>query len=216
MNKQNNQTAAALGAIANAVNWEAQSLNLQAIIEAGNKGELGGPLTGWLVEQGWLTQVQAMKVEVLPKEAELPDGIISVNRTTPLPHPEWVKDALYDESVGPAEIDPSKAELWLHDDQKTGVVTGTAIHNYLGEKKMIEGCYGLRELLAIQAKGITYFHKHFKGKVVFGWKGTVRHRDGNLLVPYLYVGGGKVVLRWDWLGRGWRASSPALRVASGT
>ncbi len=216
MSNQNNQTAAAIGAITNAVDWEAQGLNLQAIVEAGNQGKLGGPLTKWFIEYGWLTPAQAMKVEVLPKDAELPNGIISINRTTPLRHPEWVKEPLYDESMGPAEIDPSKAEQWLHDSQKTGVVTGTVIHDYLVEKKMIESCYGLRELLAIQAKGIAYFRKHFKGMAVFGWKGTVRHRDDNLHVPYLVDDGGKVILHWYWLDNDWSSRNPALRVASGS
>ncbi len=214
MKNQNNQAAAAIASIAQNVNWEAQGLNLQAIIKAGNKGLLGPALTKWLVSEGWLP-AQEVSVEVLPKNAVLPDGLISINRTTPLPHPEWVKEALYDESVGPAKIDPSKAEQWLHETQKTGVVTGVTIHDYLVEHNMIAGCYGLRELLAIQAKDIAYFRKHWKGKAVFGWKGTVRLRDGGLRVPYLCVGGGEVVLDWGGLGRDWNANRPALRVASG-
>lgn len=216
MKNQNNQTAAAIGAIACAVNWEAYDLDLQAIVEAGNQGKLSVPLTKWLVDQGWLTPAQSVDVEVLPKDAELPDGLIPINRTVPLPHPEWVMEVLYDESVGPAEIDPAKAELWLHDNQKTGVTTGLVIHDHLVKNEMIDSCYGLRELLAIQAKDIAYFRKHWKGKAVFGWKGTVRHRDGILRVPYLYDDGVKVVLCWRWLGHDWNSNRPAFRVASGS
>ncbi len=49
----NNQTAAALAAIANAVDWEKTGLDQQAIIEAANQGRLGGPLTAWLVAREW-------------------------------------------------------------------------------------------------------------------------------------------------------------------
>ncbi len=48
-----NQTAAVIGVIANAVNWEREDLDLQAVIRAGNQGRLGVPLTDWLVSRGW-------------------------------------------------------------------------------------------------------------------------------------------------------------------
>ena len=51
--KMNNQTAATLAAIANAVDWEKTGFDQQAIIEAANQGKLGGPLTSWLVTQEW-------------------------------------------------------------------------------------------------------------------------------------------------------------------
>ena len=51
-----NQLAAAIAAVTTGVNWERSGLNLQAIIEAGNQGKLGKPLTDWLVSQGWNTK----------------------------------------------------------------------------------------------------------------------------------------------------------------
>jgi hypothetical protein len=48
-----NQTASAIAAVANAVNWERQGLDLQAIIQAGNQGRLGKSLTDWLIAKGW-------------------------------------------------------------------------------------------------------------------------------------------------------------------
>ena len=53
----NNQTAAALSAIATSVNWERSGLDLQAIVEAGNQGKLGKPLTDWLIAQSWKEKV---------------------------------------------------------------------------------------------------------------------------------------------------------------
>jgi hypothetical protein len=85
-----NQTAAAIAAIAGAVNWERKGLDLQAIIEAGNKGELGAPLTDWLAGRMWAngqaTQVAESK-PALPSPLELlllPLGTVLVSPTTSL------------------------------------------------------------------------------------------------------------------------------------
>ena len=47
------QTAAAFATIGKSVDWERAGFNLQAIVEAGNRGELGKPLTDWLASKGW-------------------------------------------------------------------------------------------------------------------------------------------------------------------
>ena len=49
-----NQTASAVAAIANAVNWERKGLDLQLVIEAANQGRLGESLTDWLTSRGWI------------------------------------------------------------------------------------------------------------------------------------------------------------------
>ena len=48
-----NQTAAAIAAIVNAVDWERKGFDLQTIIEAVNQKQLGEPLTQWLANRGW-------------------------------------------------------------------------------------------------------------------------------------------------------------------
>jgi len=49
-----NQTASAVAALANAIDWEKLGPEgRQSIIEAGNKGLMGKPLTDWLVAKGW-------------------------------------------------------------------------------------------------------------------------------------------------------------------
>jgi hypothetical protein len=123
------------------------------------------------------------------------------------------------ENVGPAEYDISAVEQWLHDGQKDGkCIEGNKIYNHLKKDDllMIKTCLGLRDLEEIQKKGLAFFRKHFKGKVVFGWAGIVRFRDVSLYVPCLYESDDEVVLGWNWAGRGWDDSRPALRFASST
>jgi len=143
-------------------------------------------------------------------------NLIFVDRTIPANYPDWVVEKEHPEleSTGPAEFDAGKLGLWLHDEQKTGYVTGNTIHQYLKDHGMLKDCLNLRDLEEIQKKGITFFRKHFKDKCVFGWKSVVRDRDDNLIVPYLCEGDGVVDLDGDWLGNDWDARSPALLLAS--
>lgn len=145
------------------------------------------------------------------------DSIIRVNRSMRPAYPDWMKEVLHPElgGTGPAEFDAAKLELWLHDVQKDGKwVKGQVIYEHLKKKKMLESCLGLSDLLAIQAKGVDLFRRHFAGKAVFGWKSVVRNRGGYLNAPSLYEYGDEVVLYWDWLEYDWGDNSPALRFAS--
>lgn len=145
------------------------------------------------------------------------DNIIRPNRIVTQDFPDWVDKVLHPElqKTGPVEYDVTKLEQWLHNGQKNGKwIKGQVIYEYLKDKKMLESCINLADLLAIQTKGIDFFRQHFAGKVVFAWKSVVQHRDGRLYVPYLCDGGRGVVLRWHWLEDDWDGRSPALRLAS--
>jgi len=76
-NNMSNQTAAAVAAIVNSINWERKGLNLQSIIQAANQGKLGQPLTDWLVSQGWVT------VKFIAKEKFVinigPDALVKIS-----------------------------------------------------------------------------------------------------------------------------------------
>ena len=93
-------------------------------------------------------------------------------------------------------------------------IEGNKIYTHLKKTDTLKTCLGLRDLEEIQKRGIAYFRKHFAGKAVSAWASVVRHRDGNLRVPYLYEDGDKMVLHWRWLGYGWGGNRPALRHAS--
>lgn len=168
---------------------------------------------------------QLVENGVLPKEAvktvlqvlvDEYDSLIYVDRTANIVYPDFVKEPLYAdlEKTGPSEFDVMKLEQWLHPKQQTGVVVGNDIHEKLKAEILLDGCLGFRELLAIQAKGIGFFRKHFRGKAVFGWRGVARNRDGRLGVPCLVEYGDVVVLGWGWLDGDFSSGIPALRRAS--
>ena len=145
------------------------------------------------------------------------DSIIRVDRSVRPTYPDWARIVMHPEleNLGPVEFDAAKLELWLHEGQKDGKwVNGQVIYEYLKEKKMLENCLGLSDLIAIQAKGIDFFRRYLAGKAVFAWKSVVRNRSGNLSVPCLYEYGDKVVLHWHWLDLDWLVNSPALCFAS--
>lgn len=156
---------------------------------------------------------------VVNEETKPTDLIIRVNRSVPPSYPDWMKEVMHPEleSTGPAEYDISEAEQWLHDGQKEEKWTeGNKIYAHLKKNDMLKTCLGLRDLEEIQKKGIALFREHFKGNVVFGWKGVVvvRNRYGDLGAPCLYGGGGAVVLNWYWLNFNWDGNNPALRLAT--
>lgn len=143
--------------------------------------------------------------------------IIRIDRTIRPAYPDFVKDVLHPELElsGPAEFDLAKVEQWLHEGQKSGgVVRGEKIYEHLKEHNMLESCANLADLLAIQAKGVKTFRKHFAGKAVFAWKSVLRDRGGRLNVPCLFEGGQRVKLALLWLGSDWGGDGPAFRFAS--
>ena len=105
-----------------------------------------------------------------------------------------------------AAIIEGRTEPWLAPDQDTNWVRGRAILAHLTETGLLASCTDLDELKAIQAKGIDFFREHFRGKVIFGWRGVQGES-----VPCLVGGDGWVVVRWGRLGDSWSAGSPALR-----
>ncbi len=141
------------------------------------------------------------------------DPNIHVDRAAPVLYPDWIGKALYPqfELIGPSDFNVAELESFLHPKQEKGLVEGNVIHDKLIAKKMIEGCLGLNDLKAIQARGIGFFRKHYSGKAVFGWRSVVRDRYVYLSVPYLVGRDGEAILRWRWLGYDWDSRSPALR-----
>jgi hypothetical protein len=145
--------------------------------------------------------------------------IIRVDRSTPPVYPDWMQEVMHPEleAVGPAEYDVSALEQWLHEGQKDGkYVEGNKIYADLKKSDTLKDCLGLRDLEDIQRKGIVFFQKYFKGKAVFGWKGSVRRHYGNLNIPYLHEIGDQVALHWHWAGTDWDGNHPALRFARST
>lgn len=183
------------------------------------------------VMQGWIGNPKGLQKVlrdglcppevVVPAPAPAPapepvlDFMVRVDRADKPAYPSWSDKVMHPEleGTGPAEYDlKSGVEEWLHDDQKTGVVSGDTIYKRLKKDDALADQLGLADLLAIQKMGIGVFRALFKGKAVFGWKSVVRGRDDrDLYVPCLYENGDMVVLYWYWLGYDWGSFSPALR-----
>jgi len=205
-----NTIASANAALIGSVDWD--RVDAQSIIDAMKKGEIRGPLTEWLARKGWLAEMLAT-----PEPQVTIDPIIRVDRSIKPNYPNWMKEVLHPdlEKSGPNEYDITTIDQWLHEGQKNGGwIEGNKIYTHLKETDTLKTCLGLRDLEEIQKKGIKFFRKYFKGKVVFGWAGCVRCRNGRLGVPFLYVFGGKVVLSWVWTVGDWNDDDPALRHAS--
>jgi hypothetical protein len=156
-------------------------------------------------------------VPVAPKEEIPVSTIVNVDRSIKPAYPGFVKRVMHPELeiTGFAEYDIASAvSLWLYDKQKNGgVTTGQTIYDYLKKNRMLESCGNLQDALAIQKLGVAAFRKVFGNSVVYFWKSVVQSRGGHFSVPYLYVRGGRVVLRWGWLGYDWYGRKPAVRFA---
>ena len=184
------------------LDWLSTGENLQSVI---------------LLARGEAELTIKAKPASIPEPKVVIDPIVHVDRSIRPSYPEWVKIVMHPElePTGPSKYDVSKVEQWLHAGQKDGKwMKGEKVYAYLKETDTLKTCLGLRDLEEIQKKGIAFFRKYFQGKAVFGWSGVVRYRDDSLSVPYLYVDGDGVVLRWYWLDDDWRVSYPALRHAS--
>lgn len=156
---------------------------------------------------------------LLPPEVSILESsaIVRVDRTIRPAYPEWIKDVLYPEleQSGPEEFDLATLESYLYGKQASGSYeTGSRIHEHLKNENLLHSCLNLQDALVIQAMGTAAFRKHFKGKAVFFWKSVVRDRHGDLCVPCLVEGGGRVGLGWGWLDYYWYDNHPALRFAS--
>lgn len=157
------------------------------------------------------------KVKPAPAPEPIVDPIIRVDYSVKPSYPDWMEEVFHPdlESNGLAEYNINDVDLWLHDGQERGKwIEGSKINAYLTETGELKNHLGTRDLEEIQKKGIAFFREHFKEKVVFGWKGVVRSRSGNLRVPFLYENGVEVVLRWHFLDCDWRSNNPGLRHAS--
>lgn len=129
---------------------------------------------------------EGVRTEPLPPEVPL-DTVICVDRSIRPVYPEWVKTVVHPEleSTGPAEYDLGTIDLWLHPEQKNSCIEGFRIYEYMGKRRMLEGCLSLRDGEEIQKKDPAVFQKFFGGKLVYLWKSIVQDRAGHLHVPFL-------------------------------
>ncbi|HEY9480943.1 MAG TPA: hypothetical protein VIR98_01770 [Candidatus Paceibacterota bacterium] len=135
------------------------------------------------------------------------EDVITVDSTKPLRYPaktNKVSDRS-PELVGPKSFHPADLEPWLHPSQRTGSLSGIVLREHLRESGMLQRCLSLREIQAIHARGIDFFHKYFAGLVLSGFRTLVRvdyepiiFRGSDLCVPCLCEQPFEIV--WCWIG----------------
>lgn len=154
-------------------------------------------------------------VSTTPAPEPMIDPMIHVDRSVRPTYPSWVKAVMHLEleDTGPTEYSVETVQLWLHDDQESQDINGTKIYSKLTADGL-DNCLGLRDLEEIQKRGITFFRKHFRGKLIVGWRSVVQNSVGSLSAPCLYEGGGKVILGWDAVDGLFNSSDPAARFAT--
>lgn len=139
-------------------------------------------------------------------------GLIDIDRSIPPPYPPWKKRVLHKEleCAGPDEYYLTSVGLWVHDTQKTGMLKGQVIFDYLESTSLLTSCLNLQDGLSIQEKGIVPFRELFGGKAVFLWASAVESENGQFSVPYLYEQWSKVTFSWRWFDDSWDRWRPAL------
>jgi hypothetical protein len=106
---------------------------------------------------------------------------------------------------GSFQWDASKVELWLENEQKNGkVLTGSKLCQRL-ISKMVLNANVLDYLLA----NPYLIPEEWKDKHVFFWGTVYSSRGGNRFVRFLCWDDEKWSWYYDWLGNGFRGSSPA-------
>lgn len=169
--------------------------------------DLHGPLTDFMDklqgqdDEEWFAGFKRFLRKENPWPITLPDTsldpVIRVDRRAALKYPDWMRKVMHPElqELGPAEYSVE----CLRPDKETGSMTGHMIYEGLVANDQLSTCLGLVDLLAIQAKGIDFYRKHFKGEVVPGWKSVVMNQNSSLHMPYLCAAQHKVALGWFWL-----------------
>jgi len=188
-------------AVIGSIDWNRPGMNLEVIARAGRDGLLTEPLTELLVTESWADDILVV------------DGVPAVSYLDPEERPIYEPLFPKSEELGAKMIDVSKCDQWFHDEQKSeDGMHGSELYNYLLKNRLLDSCYGLDELYAIQKKGTAFFRRHFQGKVVHAWRGISRDSQSKeLSVPGLCEKHGDILICWTDLKYAWCNGDPALR-----
>jgi len=138
------------------------------------------------------------------------DDIIRVDRdsASKIALPSGAHEIIYPHlyNTGPVEYNMDQLEEWLHPDQVNGLVSGLIIRKHLKDHDLLESQIGLADLMALEAKGIDFFRRHFADKTVIGWKSVIQDNNQIILVPILREMGNKLGVYWGFADSllGWR------------
>ena len=109
----------------------------------------------------------------------------------------------------------NKTTLYVWNKQKESPYpTGFEMEQHLKDEGLLDQCLSLEDEIVKGwiAKPKTY-PEEYKGVYPYLWKSM--RTSGSDRVAYLFWDGGRVVVRWYWLGDRWLGDNPALLASSG-
>lgn len=142
---------------------------------------------GGVVETGsYLLQIR----EFLSGNAtiQLVDEIVRTSDLSGVQPPEGLHCSIeYNETISfPQYHLFQEVEYWVHESQaSSSSPSATGVYQYLKDNQMLDRCLHLKDAVAIQKKGKTFFLKHFQGKSLYFWGSIAEDKDGMLFVPCL-------------------------------
>lgn len=159
--------------------------------------EAGVEATKWLVNGCRLIVDESKK----PVPAiKVIDPIIRLDRSSEFVYPDSMHELVHPalEHTGPAEYDATKLRQVLFPEQYSHALAPQVVYERLEKTGELGTCLGMRDLNAIQRKGLTFFRQNWEGKYIFGWRSIVRVAViGCLIVPCLYEYKKRLVLQWE-------------------
>jgi hypothetical protein len=131
------------------------------------------------------------------------DPLVSIDRTTPLNYPPWVKEIVHPKfwDAGPPGFDIREVKQHRIPKHDPKVMDGKLIYDYELAKGLFTSTLGLREFNAIQRRGTEFFRAHV-GRLATSHKNAVIDLKGDMYVPFICTRAGLVLIDWCWIGNG--------------
>ncbi len=134
------------------------------------------------------------------------NDLVTVERTARLRFPGWVQNIQHQELEHSGPMSFHLRELEQHTipqqlSNGNGWLRGYTIYVHHLSNHLLEQDLGLRELMAIQAKGPAFYGAHLRDKTVVGWKSVVIDQAQDHYAPFIQKRAGVgIILDWCWLG----------------
>src|SRR5688572_15022745 len=147
-----------------------------------------------------------------PVQATTSTGLVIVSDAdiNPRLYPKGMRQMLYPELHGtaPTSFDIDRLEQWTY--LREGVSSYDVL-KYIDSKDMLESCFDLYGILAIQARGSIFFRQYFAGKKIFAPRSAVELDNSDRVVPCIFAVDSTVLSYWRSLVTPWQTSDIILR-----
>ena len=134
-----------------------------------------------------------------------------VDYSVRVPLPSWAQGFKYPELVTHPtyrEYEGDQVMTCYHQKQlQQKAISGVELFGFMRNHHKIESSFGLHDLLVLQS--VKYFS--YGNLTIFGWKGAVVDREGDVSIPCLYTDpSGNIVLNWRSVSNDWHPTYPAI------